>query len=257
MKKISRRSFLTVAGATLAAGALSACSTSASTDDTTWIIAMDTVFVPFEYTDENGNFVGIDVDIMNAVAADQGFSVELNSLGWDAALAAVESGQADGLMAGASITQERIDNGWIFSDGYYDGPQTVAVKSESTVASFADLQGATVAVKNGTMGASYAESLAEEYSLNVVKFDDSPTMYQDVLAGNSEACFEDLPVMAAYIKTMGLDLRIPEGMEGESSLYGFAIRAESAQPLLDMFNAGLANIKADGTYDEILATYLG
>ena len=46
-----------------------------------WIIASDTVFKPFEYTDASGNFVGIDVDILAAVAADQGFDYELKSLG--------------------------------------------------------------------------------------------------------------------------------------------------------------------------------
>ena len=48
-----------------------------------WVIATDTVFRPFEFTDANGNFVGIDVDILAAVAEDQGFEYELNSLGWD------------------------------------------------------------------------------------------------------------------------------------------------------------------------------
>ena len=87
--------------------------------DKTWIIAMDTVFRPFEFTDETGEFVGIDVDVMKAVAEDQGFSYEIQSLGWDAAVAAVQAGQADGLIAGASITDERKASGWIFSDGYY------------------------------------------------------------------------------------------------------------------------------------------
>ena len=72
--------------------------------DKTWIVAMDTVFRPFEYTDESGNFVGIDVDILKAVAEDQGFKYEIQSLGWDAAVAAVQAGQADVLLAGASIT---------------------------------------------------------------------------------------------------------------------------------------------------------
>lgn len=71
--------------------------------DKTWIVAMDTVFRPFEYTDESGNFVGIDVDILKAVAEDQGFKYEIQSLGWDAAVAAVQAGQADVLLAGASI----------------------------------------------------------------------------------------------------------------------------------------------------------
>ncbi len=224
--------------------------------DKKWVIATDTVFVPFEYTDESGNFVGIDVDILDAIAKDQGFEYELNSLGWDGAVAAVQSGQADAIIAGASIKQERIDSGWIFTDGYYNATQTVAVAADSDIASFDDLKGATVAVKNGTAGADFAESLKDEYELNIVKFDDSPTMYQDTLAGNSVACFEDTPVMAAYIKQHDLALKIPEGMESEGSPYGMAIMNEDNQELLDMFNAGLKNIKDNGTYDEILNKYL-
>ena len=227
-----------------------------SASDKKWVIATDTVFVPFEYTDESGNFVGIDVDILDAIAKDQGFEYELNSLGWDGAVAAVQSGQADAIIAGASIKQERIDSGWIFTDGYYNATQTVAVAADSDIASFDDLKGATVAVKNGTAGADFAESLKDEYQLNIVKFDDSPTMYQDTLAGNSVACFEDTPVMAAYIKQHDLALKIPEGMESEGSPYGMAIMNEDNQELLDMFNAGLKNIKDNGTYDEILNKYL-
>lgn len=228
-----------------------------ASSDKTWIIAMDTVFRPFEFTDEKGEFVGIDVDIIKAVAENQGFDIEIQSLGWDAAVAAVQSGQADGLIAGASIKQERIDAGWIFSDSYYDATQTFVVKGDSDIASFEDLAGKDVAVKNGTAGADFANSLKDEYGFTVTVFEDSPTMYQAVVMGNCAACVEDKPIIADSIKTGGLDLKIPEGMESESTPYGFAIMNPNNQELLDMFNAGLAAIKADGTYDEILATYLG
>ena len=59
--------------------------------DKTWVIAMDTVFRPFEYTDEDNDFVGIDVDIIKAIAQDQNFKIDIQSLGWDAAVAAVQS----------------------------------------------------------------------------------------------------------------------------------------------------------------------
>lgn len=228
-----------------------------ASSDKTWIIAMDTVFRPFEFTDENGDFVGIDVDIIKAVSENQGFDIEIQSLGWDAAVAAVQAGQADGLIAGASIKQERIDAGWIFSDSYYDATQTFVVKGDSDIASFEDLAGKDVAVKNGTAGADFANSLKDEYGFTVTVFEDSPTMYQAVIMGNCAACVEDRPIIADSIKTGGLDLKIPDGMESESTPYGFAIMNPNNQELLDMFNAGLAAIKADGTYDEILATYLG
>ena len=191
-----------------------------------------------------------------AIAKDQGFDYELQSLGWDAGVAAVQVGQADALIAGATIKQERIDSGWIFSDGYYDATQTFVVTKDSSIASFADLAGKNVAVKNGTAGADFANSLKDKYGFKVTVFEDSPTMYQDVILGNSAACVEDTPIMADNIKTGGLALKIPAGMESAGAPYGFAIMNKANQPLLDMFNAGLKNIKENGTYQAILDKYL-
>ena len=230
---------------------------SASGSDKVWVIATDTVFKPFEYTDENGDFVGIDVDLVKAIAEDQGFEYQMNSLGWDAAIAACQAGQADGMIAGASITDERKESGWMFSDGYYQTTQTMTVAADSDITGFADLAGKTVAVKTGTQGAAYAESLKDEYGFEITYFEDSPTMYQAVMGGQAVACFEDTPIMASSIKDGNLSLKILEDTANEGAPYGFAIFSEDSQELLDMFNAGLANIQENGTYDEIIAKYLG
>ena len=225
--------------------------------DKTWVIATDTVFKPFEYTDASGNFVGIDVDIVAAIAEDQGFKYELKSLGWDAAIAACQSGQADGIIAGASITEKRKASGWTFSDGYYDSNQTLTVPVDSDITGFADLSGKMVAVKTGTQGATYAESLKDEYGFDLTYFEDSPTMYQAVLGGQCVGCFEDTPIMKASIKDGDLALKVLDDTASDPAPYGFAIFSEDSQELLDMFNKGLADIKANGKYDEILKKYLG
>ena len=241
----------------LFAAGMIAAGAAASVSAADYTIATDTVFKPFEYTDESGAFVGIDVDILAAIAEDQGFTYELNSLGWDSSIAACQAGQADGMIAGASITDERKASGWIFSDGYYNATQSMTVLTDSEIQGFADLQGKTVGVKTGTQGASYAESLKEENGFEITYFEDSPTMYQAVLGGQVVACFEDTPIMASSIKDGGLDLRIVEGSENEGAPYGFAVFSDEKQELIDKFNAGLANIKENGTYDEIIAKYLG
>ena len=228
-----------------------------ASSDKKWVIATDTSFKPFEYTDDNGDFVGIDVDILAAVAEDQGFDYELKSLGWDASIAACQAGQADGMIAGASITDERKESGWIFSDGYYDANQSMAVEASSDIEGFDDLQGKSVAVKTGTMSATYAESLSSDYGFTVTYFEDSPTMYQAVVGGQVAACFDDTPIMASNIKDTGISMKILENTGNDPAEYGFAIFTADNQELVDMFNAGLANIKANGTYDEILAKYLG
>ena len=243
----------------LSVGALAGCMafTASAEDAKVWKIATDTVFKPFEYTNESGEFVGIDVDILAAIAADQGFEYELNSLGWDASIAACQAGQADGMIAGASITDERKASGWTFSDGYYNATQSMTVQDSSDIASFADLDGKTVGVKTGTQGASYAESLKDEYGFSITYFEDSPTMYQAVMGGQVVACFEDTPIMAASIQDGGLPLKIVEGSENDGAPYGFAVFSEDSQELIDLFNAGLADIIADGTYEQIIAEYLG
>lgn len=241
---------------TAAASSASSASAGSSSSDKVWIIATDTAFKPFEYTNEDGDFVGIDVDILAAVAEDQGFEYQLNVLGWDSSIAACQSGQADGMIAGASITDERKESGWSFSDSYYDGAQSMAVAADSDITGFDGLEGKTVAVKTGTMGASYAESLQDEYGFEITYFEDSPTMYQAVTGGQAVACFDDTPIMKSNIMD-GVALKVLDDTENESAGYGFAIFSESSQELLDMFNAGLANIKASGEYDEILAKYLG
>lgn len=230
---------------------------SESTSDKVWIIATDTTYIPFEYTNEAGEFVGLDVDLLAAVAEDQGFEYELQILGWDGAVAAVQSGQADGLIAGASKTEERMNSGWLFSEGYYNANQTVILPEGSTVTSWEELAGETLAVKIGTASMDYGLAMAEEYGFSTVSFEDTPTMIQDVLMGNSAGCFEDTPVMAATIKEQGLALMIPEGMHNEGADYGFAIMDESNMELLEMFDAGLVNVTANGTYDEIIEKYFG
>ena len=253
----SSASSASTADSVASASEAASSSEAASTSDKVWVIATDTVFKPFEYTDASGSFVGIDVDLLAAIAEDQGFQYELKSLGWDAAIAACQAGQADGMIAGASITEESKSSGWTFSDGYYTATQSMTVAADSDIAGFEDLSGKDVAVKIGTQGAAYAESLKDEYGFNIVSFEDSPTMYQAVLGGQCAACFEDTPIMQASIKDGGLALKVLENTANEGGDYGFAIFNTDNQELLDLFNAGLADIKTNGTYDEILAKYLG
>ncbi|HUM82961.1 MAG TPA: transporter substrate-binding domain-containing protein [Lachnospiraceae bacterium] len=243
---------------------LASCGSSSSTASTAtasgssasgkkYVIATDTQFPPFEFTNSDQKFVGIDVDILAAIAKDQGFDYELNSLGFDAALVAVQSGQADGVIAGMSITDERKQK-FDFSDAYYDAEVTMAVAKGSDIKTFDDLKGKKVAIKTGTNGGDYAKSVKDKYGFEVVEFKDSPTMYQDVITGNTQACFEDYPVMAYNIKN-GAQMVIPDGCTAAGSSYGFAVQKGQNAELLSMFNKGLADIKSNGAFDKIVDSY--
>ncbi len=216
-------------------------------------IATDTTFSPFEFEDVDGNFTGIDIELLNAISEDQGFTFELQSLGFDAAVTALEAGQADGVIAGMSITPDRQAK-FDFSDPYFDSGIVMATAKDSSVDSYEKLQGQTVAVKNGTEGAAYAESIADTYGFTITVFDDSASMYQDVLAGSSAACFEDYPVIG-YAISQGMKIQmVGEKQAGNS--YGFAVKKGQNEELLNYFNQGLRNLKENGIYQEILDRYI-
>lgn len=239
-----------VLGAAMAASMLAM---GVSAEDKTYVIATDTTFAPFEFVDDSGETVGVDMDLLAAIAEDQGFEYEVQPLGFSAAVTALEAKQVDGVIAGMSITDERKEK-YDFSDAYYDSGVGMAVKGDSDIASYEDLEGQTVAVKMGTDGQAFAESIAEEYGFEIKVMEGSDEMYQDVLVGNSAACFDDYPVLGFEI-ARGKDMKLPLPMEAGSQ-YGFAVVKGENPELIEMFNAGLANLKESGKYDEILATYI-
>ena len=216
-------------------------------------IATDTTFAPFEFENDKGEMVGIDLDLLEAIAEDQGFEYELQLIGFSAAVTALEAGEVDGVIAGMSITEERAKK-YDFSEPYFDSGVGMAVLENSEIESYEDLAGKQVAAKIGTEGCAFAESIQEEYGFTIAQFEDSATMYQDVLAGTSAAVFDDYPVLG-YEINRGIEFKMPVEMERGSS-YGFATLKDANPELVKMFDDGLKKLKENGTYEKILSTYI-
>lgn len=234
------------------------CGSNTATTDTdaiVYTIATDTTFAPFEFENSDGERVGIDIELLNAIAEDQDFQYKLEALGFDAAVTALEAGQVDGVIAGMSITEERKLK-FDFSEPYFESGVVCAVLDTSEITDYDQLRGKNVAVKSGTEGSTFADSIKDTYGFTVTTFQDSANMYEDVKAGNSVALFEDYPVIG-YAINQGQPFKMIGGLQ-QSSDYGFAVQKgnDVGEALLEMFNAGLENIKADGTYDEIINEYI-
>jgi polar amino acid transport system substrate-binding protein len=233
---------------------LAACSDGGGAADKTYVIASDNAFAPFEYLDTaTSAYVGVDMDLLAAIAEDQGFAYEVRNVGFDAAMGEVQSGQADAMIAGMTITDTRKET-FDFSDGYFDDGQILAVPADSDVASLEDLAGLSVAVKTSTQGAEYAQSISDQYGFTLQFYEDSPTMYTAVVNGANGACFEDRSVVGWAIKSEGIALKTVGDVINPGQ-YGFAVKKGSNPELIEMFNQGLAEIKSNGTYDDILAKY--
>ena len=221
-------------------------------DEKTYIIYSDNAFAPFEYLDEStGKYVGVDMDIMAAVAEDQGFKYEMKNEGFDPAIGAVQAGQADAMIAGMTITDERKEK-FDFSEPYFDDGQVIVAKAGVTLD---DLKGKTVAAKTSTVGGEYAESIKDEYGFTINYYEGSDNMYQAVLAGTDVACVEDFSVIGYAIKSGKVDLSIISEEPANVKGYGFAVKKGENAELLEKFDAGLKNIKENGKLKEILAKY--
>ena len=221
----------------------------------TYTIGTDTTFAPFEFEDETGTHTGIDIQLLDAIAAEMGFTVEWQVLGFSASVAALEAGQVDAVMAGMSVTEERQAK-YDFSESYYDSTTAIAVAADSTIATLDELKGATVVAKTGTVGAAYAESLATDYALNILYVEDSATMYTYVESGQAAACFEDYPIVQYEISRGNVACKVIAQSE-DSDPYGFAVMKGTNPELIAAFNEGLKRMKDSGKYDELLATYFG
>jgi len=218
-------------------------------------VGVDVTYPPFEFKDGN-EYKGIDIDLINAIAKNQGFKIELSPMDFGGIIPAMQANQLDVAIAGMSITDERnkiVD----FSEPYFDAGLTVIVKKDNTeIKSVDDLKGKTVAVKKGTTGAKYATDNATKLNIKVVQFNDSPAMFQEVSNGNADALIEDYPVISYAIAQQDLGLKIVgDRLNGDQ--YGIAVLKGKNADLLEKINKGLAELKEDGTYDEIVKTYLG
>lgn len=219
-----------------------------------YTITTDTTFPPFEFQTQGGDYRGIDMDMLKEIAKREDFTYTLKPMSFNAGVQAVQAGQVDGILAGMSITDERKQT-FDFGTPYYKSGIVMAVANKSKVDSLDDLKGKTVAAKTGSSGAMYAQRMAKKYDFKITYFNDSNTMYNDVIIGNTVAAFEDQPVMA-YAIQQGTKMKIVTD-PADGNWYGFGVKKGDNAELLKKFNEGYAKIVKDGTYDKIVNRYLG
>ncbi|RSI54401.1 ABC transporter substrate-binding protein/permease [Streptococcus sanguinis] len=218
-----------------------------------YIIASDSSFAPFVFQDDSNQYTGIDMELIKAIAKDQGFTVEVTNPGFDAAINSVQTGQADGIIAGMSVTDARKKT-FDYSDPYYTANSILAVKDSSNIKSYEELKGKTVGVKTGTASQTFLEENKSKYGYSIKTFSDAASMYDSLNTGSVAAVMDDEPVVKYAIK-QGKKLKTP--IEGTpSGQIAFAVKKGSNPELIEMFNNGLANLKESGKYQEILDKYL-
>jgi len=226
-------------------------------DVKTYICATECTYPPFDTVDDNGDPIGIDMDIMNAIAEDQGFKVKYMNMPFDSIEPALESGSVDIITAGISITPERAEKIY-FSTPYYIGGEALLVAKDNTdITCIADLTSEHKAASQ--ISNPYADKLlkmeAEGELGKAVILDGYDTCLLQLINGDIDAIFAASAVMRYYYTLHSDDVKVAGPDEGYVEI-AFAVQ-NGNEELHQMIEDGLANIKADGTYDEIMTKWLG
>src|SRR5512141_1690873 len=131
---------------------LSACSAGAGAKAKVRV-ATEAAYPPFETVDEQTkNLVGFDIDLMNAIAKNQGFEVEYKNTPFDSVLAGIGTCQFDAAISAITITEERGKK-MNFSSPYINAGQVTTVRIDNTTINGpADLKGKTIGVQLSTTG---------------------------------------------------------------------------------------------------------
>ena len=221
-----------------------------------YMVGTDAAYAPFESQNEKGEIVGLDIDIVSAVAKSAGIEVKFVNTPWEGIFNALAQGDRDLLVSAITITDERKQT-MDFSDPYFDANQLIAVKADSKVAHLEDLRSLKVGVQTGTTGDEAVSKLQGKSSANIKRFESTPLALKELETGGVDAVVADNGVVVNYVvnnagnkfKTVSDPAFVPEH-------YGIPVKKGNAA-LLSALNKGLAQIKADGTYDWIYAQYLG
>lgn len=214
-----------------------------------------TVFAPIAY-EENGEFIGFDVDLAKAVCEELGIEAEFQLIDWDAKETELKAKSIDCIWNGLTITEDRL-NTMEISMPYLKNQQVVVVKAED-LAEYTDanaVAGKSVAAEAGSAGAEAMDNYPEvEYEL--VKTDNQLLALVEVLSGTSNAAIIDSVMAGYYINTEGssfTDLAIVETIEFAPEEYGIAFRKDS--DVAAKVNEALLALKENGKLDEIADKY--
>ncbi|MCR5100984.1 MAG: transporter substrate-binding domain-containing protein [Butyrivibrio sp.] len=213
------------------------------------IMATNAEFPPYEYH-ENDTIVGIDAEVAALIAEKLGLEFEIEDIAFDSVIPEVISGKADMGMAGMTVTEERKQS-VNFSDTYATGIQAIIVPEGSEIASADDLAGKIIGVQTGTTGDIYAtDDYGDE---NIERYAKGMEAVQALSQGKIDAVIIDNEPAKVFVsETEGLTILESPYVEEE---YAIAVSKEN-EALLEAINGALAELKEDGTLDEIVAKYI-
>lgn len=210
-------------------------------------------FPPFEYVDDNGDADGFDIALIKAVGEKLGVSVEVENMEFDSLVSSIGN-KIDVAIAGMTVTDERKES-VDFSNSYYDALQYVIVPEGSEISSFDDLAGKAIGVQLGTTGDFIASDDVEGASVS--QYNKAVDAVNDLINGRVDCVIIDKNPALVFEAQFSGQVKALDGAQFNFEVENYAIALPKGDAALaDQINAALEEIKADGTFDQLVADYI-
>ena len=225
-------------------------------DDTTFVVGFDAAFPPYGYKDDNGEYVGFDLDLAQEVCDRNGWELVKQPIDWDSKDMEIESGTIDCIWNGFTMNGREDDYTW--SEAYIDNKQVVVVRTDSGIESFDDLAGKLVEVQTDSSALAALQedqkALADTFG-NLTEIAEYNTAFMDLESGACDAIAMDIGVAYYQINSRenSGDYKILDE-EISSEQYGIGFKKGNTE-LRDKVQATLDEMAADGTIEEIAEKY--
>lgn len=221
------------------------------------LMATNATFPPYEFK-EGDSFKGIDVEIAEKIAEKLGLKLEIADVEFGSIVGGVQTGKFDMGLAGMTITEDRLQS-VNFSDSYAKGVQVVIVTENSAIKSLDDLKGdgsMKYGVQQDTTGDIYASETPENNGYgeeNVIRYKTGADAVQALVSGKVDAVIIDNEPAKSFVEN-NKGLKILDGSWVDED-YAAAI-AKDNTALLNAVNKAIAELKVDGTLQQIIDKYI-
>lgn len=224
------------------------CLTGCGTRDDTLVMVTEAGFAPYEYYD-NGEIVGVDVDIAREIAKEMGKKLVVKDVAFDSIINEVKTGKADFGAAGISYTDERakqVD----FSINYSTSNQVVVVKNGSNIRDVNNIDGKRIAVQLGSVADTYVTSNFK--NSEIIREKKYLAAIEDLKSGKADCVVMDELPAKEMVKNNN-DIMILSGNLASDS-YGMVVK-KGNKKLLNAINKVLNKLKEDGNIDRYVINH--
>jgi polar amino acid transport system substrate-binding protein len=234
----------------------------ASAEDTVYVDGIDAAFPPFSYIDESGNPTGFDVEVMQWIASEMGFDIDIVPIDWDAIIPTLLAGEIDLIASGMTITAQRAVR-VSFTEPYWSVDLAIVVQQDEDEDGepvpefnlFTVVQsGNRIGVQRGTTSQTWLQENVVDAGIDIelVLYDNFLLTLEDLEIGRIDGAIMDAPTASSSISDRPLTI---VGTIATGEIYGYAVRPED-DVLLSLLNEGLQRIQSSGIWDELVQKWL-